>query len=168
MLFVEQRYGRGQIELAPERGIRTADVVERFAVAHQNAQSSLTCGGRDFYRNLLHNALAAIGREHGFEHNLFPRTSFRHTGSSALQAGPAAFADEVEIQLHARNGRGAIGIVVDAAEALAQGNCSLHCRGLRILRRREHVAHRDLGKSFHTDAARETVCNLLAELVDTV
>ena len=62
-----------------------------------------------------------------------PRTSFRHIGASALQAGPAAFADEVEIQLHARDGRGVIGIVIDAAEALAQGNCSLHCGGLRIL-----------------------------------
>ena len=34
-----------------------------------------------------------------------------------------------------------------------------------VLRRGEHVAHRDFGKSFHADAAGQAVSNFFAELV---
>ncbi len=42
--------------------------------------------------------LAAIGTKHGFNRDLVAGTSFGHVGAGALQAGPAAFADEVEIK----------------------------------------------------------------------
>src|SRR5580704_12523105 len=99
-------------------------MVESVAIAHQNAQRPFGSRRGNVDWNVLHHAFAAIWPQHGFDGNVVARSSFGDIGSSTFETGPAAFANHVEIKLHAMNGRHAIGIVKDAAEPVAQGDRS--------------------------------------------
>src|SRR5580658_6606550 len=118
------------------------DAVERLAVAYEDSQRALARRSRNLQWNLLHDALAAVGSEHGFECNVVARASFSHVSACAFQAGPAALAHQVKIQLHVLDSGSVVGIVVDTSEALTQRDRSLHGRGLPIFRGSEHVTHR--------------------------
>ena len=96
------------------------------------------------------------------------RTGFGYVGAGAFQARPAAFADEVEVELHAFHRRCVVRIVVDASEALAQRKSCGHGCGLAVFGWHEHVLQGDFGKSLHVDAAVQAVSDLLAIFVHAV
>ena len=92
--------------------------------------------------NLLQNHFAPVGTQHGFDGDLVARPGFDHIGAGAFQARPAAFADQVEIKLHAANARHVVRIVVDAAETFPQRKRRHHRGRLSAVRRGKHVLHR--------------------------
>src|SRR5690349_13571756 len=90
-------------------------------------------------RNLIDHSLAAIGTKHGFDSDVVSGTRFGYVGSGAVQAGGAAVADEVEIKLHAANVRHAVRIVINTAEAVAEGEGRQHRGRLSAISRGEHI-----------------------------
>ncbi len=119
-------------------------------------------------RNLVQDHLAAIRTQHSFDRDLVARAGFGHIGAGAFQTGPAAFADQVEIKLHAANAGHVVRIVVDAAEAFPKGQRRHHRGRLSAVRRRKHVLHRDVGISVHADPAVHAVGRVFAVLVHSV
>src|SRR5579863_3811697 len=95
-------------------------MVERIAIADQDAKRSLRSRRRDMDGNVLHDAFATIRTQQSFNGDVVPRSCLRNIGAGALQPRPAPFADDVEIKLYAVNGGDAVRIVEDAAEAFAQ------------------------------------------------
>src|SRR5208283_2399085 len=98
---------------------------DRIPITDQDAQRSLRSGGWNPYGNLAHQALAAIRTNHGFHHNLIAGTSFGHVRARGFQASRAAFADKIEIELHALNVGNVESIAIDASKAVA--GCPLSC-----------------------------------------
>ena len=119
MLFVQQGDGRSQVQLAAECGVRAVHAIECFTVAHENAQIAFAGRGWNLHRNLADNAFAAIRSQDGFHDDLVAGTRLGHIGAGAFQTRPAAFTDEVEIELHAVHCGSVVGVVVDASETLS-------------------------------------------------
>src|SRR5436305_15336206 len=100
MLLVEQCNGRAQVEPLRNAVADAAGAVESVAIAYQNAQLPLWSRSRNLHRDLAHNAIAAIGPEHGFNDDFVSRASFGYIGASSLKPGGAAVADEIHIEIN--------------------------------------------------------------------
>ena len=122
-------------------------------------------GGGNLHWNLAHDALAAIGGEHGFNYDFVARADFGYVCAGAFQACPAAFANEIKVELHAVDRGSVVRIVVDASEALAERKRGGHGGGLSVFRGNEHVLQADFGKSLDVDAAIQAVSDFLAVFI---
>ena len=121
--------------------------------------------GRNLYRNLAHQALAAIRAQQGLDRDLVAGTRFGDIGARRFQPRRTAIGNQVEVQLHAFNLRRVIRILEDAAEVLADGHRNVVGRGRVAVERREHVLHAELGIAQHRDVSRQPVGRVLAVLV---
>ncbi len=165
MVFVEQRDGSGEIELAPEVTGHAAHTVQRHAVADQDAQRALGRGGGNLHRNLAHDALAAVGTEHGFDDDVVAGAGFGHVGADALQLRRLALAHHVEVQLDALHLGLAVRVLVDAPEAVPQRHGGSERGGKAGVGGREHVLQADLGVAVDVDLARHAVGDVLTRFV---
>src|SRR5207244_1248319 len=72
---------------------------------------------------LVDQSIPPIWTEHGFNRNVVTGTGFGYVSPGTFQTRRAAVADKVKIKLHTANIRHAVWIVVNAAEAVAEGTC---------------------------------------------
>src|SRR5215472_9961159 len=101
MLFVEQRDGGSQVELASEGRSRPIHPIEGVAIAYQDVQVSFTCRRRNLDCNLPYDPLAPIGSQNCFDRNLVTGTDFGDICAGAFEPCPSALAYQIEVKLNA-------------------------------------------------------------------
>ena len=145
-----------------------ADAVQGVTIADQNAQRPFGRRRRDVNRNLVDQSIPPIWTEHGFNRNVVTGTGFGYVSPGTFQTRRAAVADKVKIKLHTANIRHAVWIVVNAAEAVAEGKCRQDSGWLATVSRGKHVFDAYVGISAHADPAIHAVGNVLAVFVHSV